>query len=90
MRFPKRPRVTVRFFPPAEGGIEPGEEPAAFSARLLRELRQRAPVTLAGRNPVVGGPPRVRRALARTNSLTAEPSSPTSGGDTSAGGPGIS
>ena len=73
VRFPKRPRVTVRFFPPAEGGIKPGEEAQAFSARLLRELRERAPITPAGRNPVVGGPPRVRRALARTNALTAEP-----------------
>ena len=50
----------------------------------------RAPVTLAGRNPVLGGPPRVRRALARTNSLTAEPPSSGSGSDTSNGGPGIS
>jgi 1-acyl-sn-glycerol-3-phosphate acyltransferase len=76
VRFPKRPRVTVRFFPPAGGGIAPGEEPQAFSARLLRELRDRAPVALAGRKPVVGGPPRVRRALARTNALTAEEPQP--------------
>jgi 1-acyl-sn-glycerol-3-phosphate acyltransferase len=75
VRFPRRPRVTVRFLPPAEGGIKPGEEPQAFSARLLRELRERVPVTPAGRKPVIGGPPRVRRALARTNALTAEPSS---------------
>jgi 1-acyl-sn-glycerol-3-phosphate acyltransferase len=73
VRFPKRPHVTVRFFPPAEGGIKPGEEAQAFSARLLRELRERAPITPAGRKPVIGGPPRVRRALARTNALTAEP-----------------
>jgi 1-acyl-sn-glycerol-3-phosphate acyltransferase len=90
VRFPTRPRVTVRFFAPAEGGIKPGEEPAAFSARLLRELRQRAPVTLAGRKPVVGGPPRVRRALARTNSLTAEPPASGSGSDPTGGDPGIS
>jgi hypothetical protein len=82
VRFPKRPRVTVRFFAPAGGGIKPGEEPAAFSARLLRELRGRVPVTPAGRNPVVGGPPRVRRALARSNSLTAEAPSPGSCDDT--------
>jgi 1-acyl-sn-glycerol-3-phosphate acyltransferase len=73
VRFPRRPRVTVRFFPPADGGIKPGEEPAAFSARLLRELRERVPVVPAGRKPIIGGPPRVRRALARTNALTAEP-----------------
>jgi 1-acyl-sn-glycerol-3-phosphate acyltransferase len=75
VRFPRRPRVTVRFFAPAGGGITPGEEAQAFSARLLGELRARVPVAPAGRNPVVGGPPRVRRALARTNSLTAEPPS---------------
>ena len=84
VRFPKRPRVTVRFFAPAEGGIKPGEEAQAFSARLLRELRERVPVTPAGRNPIVGGPPRVRRALARTKSLTAEPSPSGSGDDTPA------
>jgi 1-acyl-sn-glycerol-3-phosphate acyltransferase len=84
VRFPRRPRVTVRFFAPAEGGIKPGEAAQAFSARLLRELRERAPVTPAGRNPVIGGPARVRRALARTNSLTAEPPSTGPGGDASA------
>jgi len=72
VRFPKRPRVTVRFFPPAGGPPRPGEEPTAFAARLLQELRDRVPVTPAGRNPVIGGPPRVRRALARTNALTAQ------------------
>jgi 1-acyl-sn-glycerol-3-phosphate acyltransferase len=84
VRFPRRPRVTVRFFPPSDGGIKPGEEPSAFAARLLRELRARAPVVPAGRNPVVGGPPRVRRALARTNALTAEPPSSSSCDDTPA------
>jgi 1-acyl-sn-glycerol-3-phosphate acyltransferase len=72
VRFPKRPRVTVRFFPPAGGPPRAGEEPTAFAARLLQELRDRVPVTPAGRNPVIGGPPRVRRALARTNALTAQ------------------
>ena len=84
VRFPRRPRVTVRFFPPSEGGINPGEEPAAFSARLLRELRGRVPPAPAGRNPVVGGPPRVRRALARTNALTAEAPPAPSGDDSAA------
>jgi 1-acyl-sn-glycerol-3-phosphate acyltransferase len=84
VRFPKRPRVTVRFFPPAEGGIKPSEEAQAFSARLLRELRARVPVVPAGRNPVIGGPPRVRAALARTNALTAEPPSSDSCDDTPA------
>jgi len=72
VRFPKRPRVTVRFFPPADGPSRPGEEPTAFAARLLQELRDRVPASPAGRNPVIGGPPRVRRALARTNALTVQ------------------
>jgi len=72
VRFPKRPRVTVRFFPPPGGPPRPGEEPTALAARLLQELRDRVPVTPAGRNPVIGGPPRVQRALARTNALTVQ------------------
>jgi hypothetical protein len=76
--------VTVRFFAPAEGGIKPGEEAQAFATRLLRELRHRVPVDPAGRKPVIGGPPRVRRALARTNSLTAESSPSDSCNDTPA------
>jgi 1-acyl-sn-glycerol-3-phosphate acyltransferase len=72
VRFPNRPRVTVRFFPPAGGGLRPKEEPSAFAARLLQDLRDRVPASPAGRNPVIGGPPRVRRALARTNALTAQ------------------
>jgi 1-acyl-sn-glycerol-3-phosphate acyltransferase len=80
VRFPRRPRVTVRFFPPEDGGIRPGEDAQAFSTRLLRELRGRVPVVPAGRRPVIGGPPRVRRALARTNSLTAEPPATDPGG----------
>lgn len=48
-RFPKRPRIVVRVFVPAGGGLRPGEEPAAFSARLLDELREQAPRVVAGR-----------------------------------------
>ena len=48
-RFPKRPRVTVEFFPPAEGGLRPGEDGAALTARLLAEVRARAPINAAGR-----------------------------------------
>jgi len=50
-RFPKRPRVGVHFFEPAEGGLRAGEEPGAFTARLLAELRARAPIMAAGRRP---------------------------------------
>ena len=50
-RFPKRPRVGVHFFLPSGGGLQPGEEPAELTARLLAELRARAPIAAAGRRP---------------------------------------
>lgn len=43
-RFPRRPRLRVHFFPPTEGGLQPGEPAAAFTARVLAEIRRRAPV----------------------------------------------
>jgi 1-acyl-sn-glycerol-3-phosphate acyltransferase len=78
VRFPTRPRVTVRFFRPASGGIRPGEAPAEFSARMLKELRDRVPVTPAGRKRIVGGPPRVRQSLERNKALNVLPPEPPS------------
>jgi 1-acyl-sn-glycerol-3-phosphate acyltransferase len=48
-RFPKRPRVTIRFFTPAGGGLQPGESPADLGARLLAEMRAMAPIAASGR-----------------------------------------
>jgi len=48
-RFPKRPRVRVRFFRPAGGGLAHGEEAAALAMRLLEEIRSHAPIAVAGR-----------------------------------------
>jgi 1-acyl-sn-glycerol-3-phosphate acyltransferase len=48
-RFPKRPRVRIRFFLPAEGGLSNGEDPAALAPRLLAEIRGYAPIAIAGR-----------------------------------------
>jgi 1-acyl-sn-glycerol-3-phosphate acyltransferase len=48
-RFPKRPRVTIRFFTPAGGGLQPGEAPADLGARLLAEMRAMAPIAASGR-----------------------------------------
>ncbi|MBU3691833.1 MAG: 1-acyl-sn-glycerol-3-phosphate acyltransferase [Solirubrobacterales bacterium] len=42
-RFPRRPRVVVEYFRPDGGGLAPGEDLAAFSARLLAEIRERVP-----------------------------------------------
>ena len=50
-RFPKRPRLGVRFFPPSGGGLQPGESQADFAARLLAEIRAQAPRQIAGRKP---------------------------------------
>jgi 1-acyl-sn-glycerol-3-phosphate acyltransferase len=49
-RFPRhRPRVAVRFFIPAGGGQQPGEDATTFGARLLAEIRSEAPRVAAGR-----------------------------------------
>lgn len=48
-RFPRRPRITVRFFPPAGGGLQPDESPADFAARLVEEIRAEVPWVAAGR-----------------------------------------
>ena len=43
-RFPRsRPHVSVRFFAPGGGGLQPGEEPGELTARLLEEIRREAP-----------------------------------------------
>jgi 1-acyl-sn-glycerol-3-phosphate acyltransferase len=44
-RFPKRPQVSVEFFPPAGGQTRPGEDPAELAQRLLDEVRERVCVT---------------------------------------------
>ncbi len=49
-RFPrKRPHVRVEFFEFDRSAIEPDESPADYSSRLLAQLRQRAPIEVAGR-----------------------------------------
>lgn len=49
-KFPRRrPHVKVEFFRPAGGGLATGESPTDFAGRLLAEIRQRAPIAIAGR-----------------------------------------
>ena len=50
-RFPRRPRISVRFFEPASGQTDPSEKPAALAERLLTEIRAIAPPVDAGRDP---------------------------------------
>ncbi|HUR84008.1 MAG TPA: lysophospholipid acyltransferase family protein [Solirubrobacteraceae bacterium] len=55
-RFPRRPRLKVRFLAPAES-LRPGESPADFAARVTAEVRAIAPITPAGRKPKVAADP---------------------------------
>jgi 1-acyl-sn-glycerol-3-phosphate acyltransferase len=52
LRFPKRPAISVHFFLPAGGGLQPGEEITAFGQRLLDEIRREAPIAAAGRKGI--------------------------------------
>lgn len=49
VRLPKRPAITVEFYRPAGGRLQPGETAAEFSDRLLAELRDGAPREIPGR-----------------------------------------
>lgn len=48
-RFPKRPRIRIRFFRPAGGGLQPEESAGHLAERLLAEIRAEAPIARAGR-----------------------------------------
>jgi 1-acyl-sn-glycerol-3-phosphate acyltransferase len=54
-RFPKRPRLRVRFLAPE--AMRPGESPSDFAARLTGEVRAIAPISPAGRRPKVAAAP---------------------------------
>ena len=47
--FPRRPRVGARFFEPAGGQAQPGEEPGEIASRLLEEIRELVPPVAPGR-----------------------------------------
>jgi 1-acyl-sn-glycerol-3-phosphate acyltransferase len=49
-RFPKRPEIRVDFFRPEVQRVD-GESPGELAARLLLEIRRRAPIVAAGRRP---------------------------------------
>jgi 1-acyl-sn-glycerol-3-phosphate acyltransferase len=51
VRFPKRPRIRVRFFEPASGQTDPSETASGLAERLLAEIRAVAPPVNAGRDP---------------------------------------
>jgi len=47
--FPHRPQLRTRFFEPAGGQAQPGEEPGEISARLLAEIRAQVPPSVSFR-----------------------------------------
>jgi 1-acyl-sn-glycerol-3-phosphate acyltransferase len=46
-RFPRRPRLRVCFFTPTEGTFRPRESAGEFAARILADIRLRAPVPVS-------------------------------------------
>lgn len=50
-RFPKRPRIRVHFFTPADGRSLPGETASELGVRVLAEIRAVAPIAASGRRP---------------------------------------
>ncbi len=48
-RFPRRPRITVKFFRPAGGQAQPDESAVKLTKRVMTEIREAAPFTAAGR-----------------------------------------
>jgi 1-acyl-sn-glycerol-3-phosphate acyltransferase len=47
--FPKRPRLRIRFFEPAGGQAQPGEEAGELAVRLLAEIRALVPPSISAR-----------------------------------------
>jgi len=47
--FPRRPRLRIRFFEPAGGQAQPGEQPGELAVRLLAEIRERVPPSISAR-----------------------------------------
>ncbi|GAC1523129.1 MAG: lysophospholipid acyltransferase family protein [Thermoleophilaceae bacterium] len=56
-RFPRRPRIEVRFFRPAGGGLNGEESEGELAARLLGEIRSYAPIDATGRRRRVAPDP---------------------------------
>jgi len=49
VRLPRRPRITVEFFAPSGGGLQPGEAAIGISERLLAQVRDGSPPAVPGR-----------------------------------------
>ena len=47
--FPKRPKLRIRFFEPAGGQAQPGEDAGELAVRLLAEIRALVPPSISAR-----------------------------------------
>jgi len=47
--FPRRPRIKIRFFDPAGGQPQPGDDPAELAAAWLAEIRAQVPPSISYR-----------------------------------------
>jgi 1-acyl-sn-glycerol-3-phosphate acyltransferase len=47
--FPRRPKLRIRFFEPAGGQAQPGEEAGELAVRLLAEIRALVPPSISAR-----------------------------------------
>lgn len=47
--FPRRPKLKIRFFEPAGGQAQPGEEAGELAVRLLAEIRALVPPSISAR-----------------------------------------
>lgn len=74
-RFPtKRPHVSVEFFEFDRPAIGPDESPQEYSTRLLAQLRERAPIEVAGRKRAAALAGRVP-AWSAEHAITGKPGS---------------
>ena len=71
VRFPKRPRIRVVFFRPESGQPQPDENPTRMMVRMVAEIREIAPVAVAGRSKKAA---KFRAAVAAASAASAEPS----------------
>ena len=80
VRFPKRPRIRIEFFPPAAGPPGPDETAISLTRRAMDEIRARAPYAVPGRGKKAA---EYRRLAAESGASTeaAESTEPTEAGE---------
>jgi 1-acyl-sn-glycerol-3-phosphate acyltransferase len=73
IRAPKRPHIRVEFFAPSGGQAHPGESASELIARLMAEIRARAPITIPGRRRTATKYRALAQAAAKAEAGESEP-----------------